>query len=49
MSNMNQSIESELPPIDITGEEMRRLRALVDSSMDLFPHVSQYLALYVVE
>lgn len=44
MSQHKRRIESELPPIQVTGDEMRRLRALADSSMDLFPRVAHFLA-----
>lgn len=44
MSKMKQSTESELPPIQVPDDEMRRLRALADASMDLFPRVARFLA-----
>jgi regulator of nucleoside diphosphate kinase len=39
-----KSAESELPPIQVTGDEMRRLRTLANASVDLFPHVAHFLA-----
>jgi regulator of nucleoside diphosphate kinase len=44
MSKMKQSTGSELPPIQVTGDEMRRLRTLANASMDLFPRVARFLA-----
>ncbi|UPK27552.1 nucleoside diphosphate kinase regulator [Bradyrhizobium sp. 195] len=33
-----------LPPIKITEDESRRLSSLANSTMELFPHVAQFLA-----
>lgn len=44
MSKNKRGAELELPPIHVTGDEMRRLRTLADSSMDLFPRVAHFLA-----
>ena len=44
MSKMKQSPGSELPPIQVTSDEMRRLRTLANASMDLFPRVAHFLA-----
>lgn len=35
---------SELPSILVTTDEMRRLNALANSSMEIFPRVAQFLA-----
>lgn len=40
----NSRPEPVLPPIVITADEARRLGALANSSMALFPRVSQFLA-----
>jgi len=44
MRQNKRRTKSELPPIRITGDEMRRLRTLANSSMDLFPRVANFLA-----
>jgi regulator of nucleoside diphosphate kinase len=44
MSQNKRRTESELPPIHVTGDEMRRLRTLANSSMELFPRVAHFLA-----
>ncbi|WP_424631762.1 nucleoside diphosphate kinase regulator [Bradyrhizobium sp. SYSU BS000235] len=44
MNKMSHNTVSELPPIDIAGEELSRLQVLVNSSMGRFPDVSEYLA-----
>ena len=44
MSKNKRSTESELPPIYMNGDEMRRLRTLADSGMDVFPRVAHFLA-----
>lgn len=44
MSKMKQSTESELPPIQVTSDEMHRLRTLANASTDLFPRVARFLA-----
>jgi regulator of nucleoside diphosphate kinase len=43
MSNKNRRTKSVLPPIQVTGDEMRRLRTLANSSMKLFPRVAHFL------
>jgi regulator of nucleoside diphosphate kinase len=40
----NNNTESALPPIVITTDEARRLSALANSSMALFPRVAHFLA-----
>ena len=44
MSKMKQSAESELPPIQVASDEMRRLQTLANASIDLFPRVARFLA-----
>jgi regulator of nucleoside diphosphate kinase len=44
MSKMKQSSGSELPPIQVSRDEMHRLRTLANASMDLFPRVASFLA-----
>ena len=36
--------EAALPPIKLTADELQRLNALADSSMELFPRVAHFLA-----
>lgn len=36
--------EAPLPPIKVTADELRRLNALANSSMELFPRVAHFLA-----
>lgn len=36
--------EAVLPPIKLTVDELQRLNALADSSMELFPRVAHFLA-----
>lgn len=36
--------EAPLPPIKVTEDELRRLNALADSGMELFPRVAHFLA-----
>jgi regulator of nucleoside diphosphate kinase len=43
MSKKNRRTESILPPIQITGDEMSRLRTLSNFSMELFPRVALFL------
>ena len=44
MSKKNRTTESVLPPIQITDDEMRRLRTLAKSGMEIFPRVAHFLA-----
>jgi regulator of nucleoside diphosphate kinase len=41
---MKNSTEHDLPPILVTTDEQRRLSALANSSMELFPRVAHFLA-----
>jgi regulator of nucleoside diphosphate kinase len=43
-NKQNGNQEPVLPPIVITADEARRLSALADSSMTLFPRVAHFLA-----
>ncbi|HMM88492.1 nucleoside diphosphate kinase regulator [Bradyrhizobium sp.] len=43
MSPNTRRTEPELPPIHVRGDEMRRLRTLANSSMDVFPRVATFL------
>ena len=36
--------ETPLPPIKVTEDELRRLNALANSSMEIFPRVAHFLA-----
>ncbi|MDA9464682.1 nucleoside diphosphate kinase regulator [Bradyrhizobium sp. CCBAU 53415] len=47
MRNFEAEIRPEqpaLPPIKIAEDDSRRLSSLANSTMDLFPHVAQFLA-----
>ena len=44
MRENTRRTKSELPPIHVTGDEMRRLRTLANSNMDLFPRIANFLA-----
>jgi regulator of nucleoside diphosphate kinase len=43
-TNRQQQDAGLLPPIKVTEDEMRRLNVLANSSMELFPRVSHFLA-----
>jgi regulator of nucleoside diphosphate kinase len=44
VSKKHRTTESVLPPIQVTGDEMRRLRTLANSSIERFPRVANFLA-----
>lgn len=44
MSQNKRTTKSQLPPIHVTVEEMRRLRTLANSNKDLFPRIANFLA-----
>ncbi|MEH2520939.1 regulator of nucleoside diphosphate kinase [Bradyrhizobium sp. AZCC 1610] len=44
MSQNKRRTKSQLPPIHVTGDEMRRLRTLANSKMDFIPRVVNFLA-----